>query len=132
MMTFESDTVLPKFMKEYLPNNPLEYKFDSKTNRKIYSSLDSLGELQIEHIAKTFPQIADFDSAMVVEPIPEDKTEDQTVYLHPIQSPYYRAPKVICGYGWNQSTDIWNFGVLVCQPPFGVNKSLISVDVEYH
>ncbi|KAJ5348897.1 uncharacterized protein N7506_002150 [Penicillium brevicompactum] len=113
LMTFENDKVLPRFMEEHLPNHPMQYKNDPETNRKIYSSLHSLGELQTEDIANMLPQLADFDSAMLVDPIPEDKTKGQTVYLYPIQSPYYRAPEVVCGYGWNQSADIWNFGVLM-------------------
>lgn len=51
LMTFENDKVLPRFMEEHVPNHPMQYKIDPKTNRKIYSSLHSLGELQTEDIA---------------------------------------------------------------------------------
>jgi SET domain-containing protein len=29
------------------------------------------------------------------------------------KKPYYRAPEVILGCGWDSKADIWNFGVLV-------------------
>jgi serine/threonine-protein kinase SRPK3 len=34
-------------------------------------------------------------------------------YSHIIQPIPYRAPEVILGMKWNESVDIWNFGVLV-------------------
>ena len=37
----------------------------------------------------------------------------ETEYSHIIQPIPYRAPEVILGMKWNESEDIWNFGVLV-------------------
>jgi serine/threonine-protein kinase SRPK3 len=37
----------------------------------------------------------------------------ETEYSHTIQPIPYRAPEVILGMKWNESVDIWNFGVLV-------------------
>ncbi|CAG7922237.1 unnamed protein product [Penicillium olsonii] len=115
MMTFENDKVLPRFLHEYVRDNPMEYKIDPETNRAIYRSLDSLGDLEVKDIANMIPKIADFDAALLTEPTPDSKDESQpqTVYTFPIQSDYYRAPEVVCGYGWDIKADIWNFGVLM-------------------
>lgn len=134
-MTFENEKVLPRFMQDYVLNNPMEYKIDPKTNRTIYRSIDSLGDLEVDDIANMLPKIADFDAAMLTEPNPDpqDKSQPKAVYTYPIQSDYYRAPEVVCGYGWDTTADIWNFGVLV-QVAFCLtgNRKLTRIDVEYH
>ncbi|CAG8360929.1 unnamed protein product [Penicillium salamii] len=115
LMTFENEKVLPRFMQDYVLNNPMEHKIDPKTNRTIYRSVDSLGDLEVDDVANMLPKIADFDAAMLTEPDsnPEDKSQPKAVYTYPIQSDYYRAPEVVCGYGWDITADIWNFGVLM-------------------
>ncbi|CAG7948358.1 unnamed protein product [Penicillium salamii] len=115
LMTFENEKVLPRFMQDYVLNNPMEYKIDPKTNRTIYRSINSLGDLEVDDIANMLPKIADFDAAMLTEPNPDpqDKSQPKAVYTYPIQSDYYRAPEVVCGYGWDTTADIWNFGVLM-------------------
>lgn len=41
---------------------------------------------------------------------------NQDEYERLIQPLPYRAPEVILKMKWNSSVDIWNMGVLVCDP----------------
>jgi hypothetical protein len=38
----------------------------------------------------------------------------------------YRSPEVHCGKSWDQSTDIWSWGIIVCGPELPLRCSLFS------
>jgi serine/threonine protein kinase len=113
-MTFENETVLPRFIKEHVIGHHMPYNANPEANHTVYSNFDSLGELEAKDVSNIFPKITDFGAAWRLDAVnPKSKVQNEAVYMYPIQTNYYRAPEVVLGYGWNFSADIWNFGVLV-------------------
>ncbi|KAJ5990221.1 hypothetical protein N7522_010428 [Penicillium canescens] len=114
MMTFENEEVLPRFIKRAVIDTPMSYKNDPTTGRILYRCHNNFGSLYPDDAQNIMPKITDFGAAkMLPECHPDDKSKIGEVLLDPIQPNYYRSPEVILGYGWNYSTDIWNFGVLL-------------------
>ncbi|KAJ5770171.1 uncharacterized protein N7511_002222 [Penicillium nucicola] len=114
MMSFENDKVLPRFIKTAVVDTPMSYKTDQTTGRTLYRCHNNFGSLYLEDIQNMIPKITDFGSAVHFPGVhPDDKSKTGEVLLGPIQPNYYRSPEAILGYGWNYSTDIWNFGVML-------------------
>jgi serine/threonine protein kinase len=103
MVSFDSEEVLGDYINSQL-DKPVHYKTDY-AGRSIYEQHDDFGV--VRDIQRTYPQIVDFGSSSIFENF------EGEYGVYPIQAPPYRAPEVILGRGWNMSTDIWNFGVLV-------------------
>ncbi|KAE8154848.1 kinase-like protein [Aspergillus avenaceus] len=101
MVTFEDPTVLADFIDTQL-EKPMAFKIDS-TGRPVYQSCNDFGPLKG---LRSVPQLVDFGLATRLE-------EDDDWGVWPIQPDHYRAPEVVLGIGWQMSTDIWNFGVLL-------------------
>ena len=118
-MTFENEDVLPNFIKQ---QRPMQYKVDAESGRTIFRCHNDFGALDGRQIKNTFPKIADFGLATILnKSSSQDEVFGKQVGIYPIQPDYYRAPEVILGCGWDFKTDIWNFGVLVRRgnpPPF--------------
>lgn len=138
MMIFENEKVLPRFIKGAIIDTPMSYKNDPTTGRTLYRCHNNFGSLYPEDAQNIMPKITDFGAAKTLPEVhPDDKSKIGKVLLDPIQPNYYRSPEVILGYGWNYSTDIWNFGVLVSSahsyacylPAF---SSVAHLAVEYH
>ena len=114
LMTFENDKAIPRFIQEQVTKAPMQYKTNTVTNHRTYQSYSGFGRMDVEDAANVFPKISDFGAAWPLSGVdPEAKSQEDRVYTYPIQPNYYRAPEVVLGYGWDFSTDIWNFGVLV-------------------
>lgn len=100
LVTFEDPSVLLDFV-ESCPGTLVPRKIgDSRT---IYQSYNDFGELRS---LRVMPMIADLGLAQ--------RGHDSQERITPIQTDYYRAPEVILGAGWTYSTDVWNFGLMVC------------------
>ncbi|GKZ22693.1 hypothetical protein AbraCBS73388_008862 [Aspergillus brasiliensis] len=110
LITFESDTILPRFVKEQEAQS-MQCKTDPKTGRVIYRCHNNFGPLDPSGLGNIYPQITDFGAATLLG----DDGCDGTVQLgtRPIQPDYYRAPEVVLGCGWSYSADIWNLGVMI-------------------
>ena len=95
-MTFENESVLHEEAEQL---QDADFAFKQSSGRRIFQSHPGFGPMR-SLIAK--PIIADFGLAV---------RTDFGAYL--IQPDAYRAPKVLLGWGWTASADIWNLGNLV-------------------
>ncbi|KAI2706405.1 hypothetical protein DTO012A7_5177 [Penicillium roqueforti] len=98
LMTFEDKKAIPRFIQEQVTRLPMHYKTDPITNHTTYQSYHGFGAMDVEDVGNVLPRITDFGSAWQFVVDPETKSQNEAVVL---------------GYGWDFSTDIWNFGVLV-------------------
>ncbi|PYH38424.1 kinase domain protein [Aspergillus neoniger CBS 115656] len=111
LITFESEHILPRFVKEQEEALSMQYKTDPETGRVIYRCHNNFGPLDPSGLGNIYPQITDFGAATLLG----TDGDDGAVQLgtRPIQPDYYRAPEVILGCGWSYSADIWNLGVMI-------------------
>ncbi|BDD55160.1 hypothetical protein MAP00_000707 [Monascus purpureus] len=109
LITFESEGILPKFVKEQAAQS-MQSKPDPNTRRVVYRCHNDFGPLDSSGLGNMYPQITDFGAATLLG----NNRHDGTVRLgtRPIQPDHYRAPEVVLGCGWNFSADIWNLGVM--------------------
>lgn len=113
-MNFENENILHNFIKEQITNLPMQHKTDPTSGRAVYRCHNDFGPLDWRALKNMFPKIVDYGLATWLnDDNRERKTGKREVGIHPIQPDHYRAPEVILGCGWDFSTDIWNFGVLV-------------------
>ncbi|EGX93664.1 Protein kinase-like domain [Cordyceps militaris CM01] len=102
MVTIESDTVLPSFIKSLINSGPLPHSQNDQ-GRSTYLSYGDFGPLKGH---KLLPQLADFNLAC-------PGLINGHGHLLPIQSHRFRAPEVLLGCPWSYSADIWNIGLLM-------------------
>ncbi|KAK4541660.1 hypothetical protein LTR36_007804 [Oleoguttula mirabilis] len=81
--------------------NPLSVK--RLRDRTIYMPHDAFGPI-VSHLGAAV--ITDFDVSV--------SGEDDADRIHDIQPQGYTAPEVMLRAGWSYSTNIWNFGVVLC------------------
>ncbi|KAE8372866.1 hypothetical protein BDV26DRAFT_285610 [Aspergillus bertholletiae] len=110
LITFESEGILPKFVKEQTAQ-AMQSKTDPNTGRVVYRCHNDFGPLDPSGLGNMYPQPTDFGAATLLG----NGRHDGAVQLgtRPIQPGHYRAPEVVLGCGWSFSADIWNLGVIV-------------------
>ena len=116
LVAFEDPAVIEKYVQTQV-GDPMPRKL--RNDRLLFISHNKFQHPENGNFP-IHPKITDFSHARV-----EDGSD--TPRIAPIQANAYRAPEVILGTGWSYSTDIWNFGVVVCTAPlFGTRHQFAT------
>lgn len=101
LLAFEDGSVIDDYVGQQQAT-PAQYK-ELDGGQRIYQSRPDFGLLR-KGVGRI--NICDFGHAAF--------GNGDTPNNHLIQPEQFRAPEVILGANWSYSTDIWNFGMMVC------------------